>query len=123
MAKRAALASARGTVRSRYADASFVSFAARAAKLTNEASAYRLRTVPLAEAKAARFANQLAAYNASPRVYQERAYLSALINGSVGARKYILSATNTHDVILLNLEDKQRHDMSDVIVTPATPVK
>ncbi len=97
--------------------------AARSAKLTNEASAYRLRTVPLAEARAARFANQLVAYKASPRVYQERAYLSALINGSAGARKYILSATNTHDVILLNLEDKQRHDMTDVIVAPATPVK
>ena len=96
---------------------------ARAARLTNEASSYRLRTVPLAEARAARFANQLAAYKASPRVYSERAYLNALINGSAGARKYILSATNTHDVLLLNLEDKQRHDMTDVMVTPATPTK
>jgi len=95
---------------------------ARAAQKTNEASAYALRTVPLAEAKAARFANQIAAYKASPRAYTERAYLAALIRGSEGARKYVLSATNTHDVILMNLEDKVRVDMTDVVVPPATPV-
>ena len=80
-----------------------------------------LRTVPLAEAKAARFANQIAAYRASPRVYTERAYLAALLRGSDGARKYILSATNTHDVILMNLEDKARRDIEDVLIAPATP--
>ncbi len=95
--------------------------AARAAQKTNEASAYRLRTVPLAEAKAARFAGQIAAYKISPRVYTERAYLAALIRGSEGARKYLLSATNTHDVLLLNLEDKERRDLLDVMVTPPTP--
>ncbi len=95
---------------------------ARAAQRTNEASAYALRTVPLAEAKAARFANQIIAYQASPRAYTERAYLAALIRGSAGARKYVLSVTNTHDVILMNLEDKTRVDMEDVMVTPPTPV-
>ncbi len=94
---------------------------ARAAQKTNEAEAYRLRTVPLAEARAARFADQITAYKASPRVYTERAYLAALIRGSEGARKFILSATNTHDVILLNLEDKVRRDMTDVQIAPATP--
>ena len=94
---------------------------ARAAQRTNEASAYSLRIVPLAEARAARFTSQIAAYRASPRVYAERAYLSALVRGSEGARKYILSATNTHDVILLNLEDKQRHDLTDIMVPPPTP--
>ena len=93
----------------------------REAQRINEAEAYRLRTVPLAEARAARFASQIAAYRASPRVYTERAYLAALLRGSDGARKYILSATNTHDVILMNLEDKARRDIEDVLIAPATP--
>ena len=57
---------------------------------------------------------QLPAYHASPGVYATRAYLQTLTRGSAGARKIVLAATNTQDVILLNLEEKLRPDMLDL---------
>ena len=79
-----------------------------------EAEADRKRLEAGALARAALFTNQLPAYHASPGVYAQRAYLQALARGSSGAKKIILAATNTQDVILLNLEEKLRPDLLDM---------
>ncbi len=94
---------------------------AEAIKRTHEAKADRKRLESGALARAALFTNQLSAYQASPAVFAQRAYLQTLTRGSSGPRKIILGATNTQDVILLNLEEKLRPDLLDVAVpTPKT---
>ncbi len=88
-------------------------------KKKREAEADRHRVESSALSRAALFTNQMQAFAASPTVYPQRAYLQTLIRGSSGARKVILATTNTHDVILLNLEEKVRPDLLDVPL-PAT---
>ena len=85
-----------------------------AEKRLREAEAYSYRVVAGAQASAARFTNQLLAFRAAPEVFSQRAYLTALERGATNSRKYILAATNTQDVILLNLEEKLRPDLLDV---------
>jgi len=65
----------------------------------------------LAIAQAGQFTNQLVAYLASPSVYTQRVYLDTMVRAIDPARKYILAATNTHEVFQLNLEDKIREDL------------
>jgi hypothetical protein len=65
----------------------------------------------LAIAQAGQFTNQLVAYLASPSVYTQRVYLDTMVRAIDPARKYILTATNTHEVLQLNLEDKIREDL------------
>ena len=77
-----------------------------------------LRRTTGATAQAARFANQIAAYNAAPTVYPQRLYLQTVARATAGTRKYIVGPTNTHDVIQLNLEDKLRPDLLDINVEP-----
>ena len=69
------------------------------------------RRVTDAAAQAARFTNQIAAYQAAPEVYPARVYLQTLGRASAGTRKYVVAPTNTHDVIQLNLEDQIRQDL------------
>jgi len=57
-------------------------------------------------ARAALFTNQVLAFRAAPTVYALRSYLQAMQTGGAAARKYVLTGTNSQDVILLNLEDK-----------------
>lgn len=76
---------------------------ARAAKLTGEAAG-----------RSAQFANQLAAYQAAPKVFLQRTYLDTLTKALAPSRKLVLGPTNTTDVIQFNLEDKLRQDMSDL---------
>ncbi len=70
----------------------------------------RLRTVAGAKASESLFTNQMAAYKASPTVYSQRAYLQTLAQKGGAARKYILTATNQAEVLMLNLEDRLRDD-------------
>ena len=63
-----------------------------------------------AKASESLFTNQMAAYKASPTVYSQRAYLQTLAQKSSGARKFILTATNQAEILMLNLEDKLRED-------------
>ncbi len=103
-----------------------------------EAEGYRAETLPLAEANAAwrinaaqsraakltaeaagrssQFAHQLAAFQASPRVFQQRTYLDTLTKALAPARKLVLGPTNTTDVIQFNLEDKLRQDLGDLYI-------
>ena len=78
-----------------------------------------LRRTTGATAQAARFANQIAAYNAAPTVYPQRLYLQTVARATAGTRKYLVAPTNTHDVIQLNLEDKLRPDLLDINVEPS----
>ncbi len=87
---------------------------AEAVKRKREAEADRVRLEAGALARAASFTNQLPAYHASPAVYGQRAYLQALGRGASGTRKVILAATNTQNIILLNLEEKLRTDLLDI---------
>lgn len=87
-----------------------------AAQRTNEAEMYRVRSVASAEGTAGRFTNQLAAYRASPEVYTLRSQLDTLGRAMASARTYVLSLTNTHGVAILNLEEKLRKDLLDVML-------
>ncbi|MDB6064861.1 MAG: Band 7 protein [Pedosphaera sp.] len=93
-------------------------------RIVSEAQSDRNRRVVDSMARAALFTNQLPAYMASPSVYMQRAYLQTFSRSVVNARKYILLATNTQDIIILNLEDKIRKDLlDDLTVAPKTPAK
>jgi regulator of protease activity HflC (stomatin/prohibitin superfamily) len=75
-------------------------------KILSEARADAWRQKVDAEARASLFTNQLPAYLASPSVYTNRAYWEMYAQAATNVRKYILLVTNTHDIVVLNLEDK-----------------
>ena len=75
-------------------------------------------------ARAMLFANQQLAYSAAPGrngVYEQHAYLDALVENSADARKYIIATTNAPNIVIFNLEDKIRKDLIDQL--PAPPAK
>jgi len=76
--------------------------------------------VAVAGAEANRFNNQIAAYRASPSVYLQRTYLETLARALGPVRKYVLTATNTSDILILNLEQNIRGDLllPNVILPP-----
>ncbi len=87
---------------------------AEAERKIHEAEAYRARKIAGAAAQGEQFKSQVLAYQSSPEVYLQRSYLNTFSRGSANARKYIVTATNTHDVVTLNLEDKIRSDILDI---------
>ena len=86
------------------------------------AEAGRNRRVVGALATESLFTNQLAAYQASPEVYSQRAYLQTLSRHGAGVRKFILATTNNTEVLQLNMEDKIRDDILNVPI-PTVPRK
>ena len=91
---------------------------AEAARRKAEAEIYAVRRTAGAQAQAIRFTNQLQGWQTSPQVFAMRGYLQALVRGGAQARKFVLAATNTEDVIQLNLEDKLRPGLDDVVLPP-----
>ncbi len=91
---------------------------AEALRRVNAAEGYRIRLTALATAQAARFTNQLNAFEASPGVYKLRTYLDTVGRAVGPARKYIIVPTNTQEVVQFNLEDKIRQDLLDVTLPP-----
>ncbi|MDX1953864.1 MAG: protease modulator HflK [Verrucomicrobiota bacterium] len=89
-----------------------------AQRLIHEAQSYKNRKISGAQAQAAQYANQVMAYKASPEVFMQRAYLNAFSVGSTNSRKYVITSTNTDEVITLNLEDKVRRELLDTIAVP-----
>jgi regulator of protease activity HflC (stomatin/prohibitin superfamily) len=85
----------------------------------NQAEAERQQTELAAFARADLFTNQIAAYEAAPSVYRQRAYFQMFPGATANARKYILLVTNTHDVLIFDLEDKIREDLLNLNV-PST---
>ena len=79
---------------------------AQAATLINSAEAARVDLELTQLARAAAFTNQIPAFNAAPSVYLQRAYLKTFASATAKARKYVVLATNTTDVISYNLEEK-----------------
>jgi hypothetical protein len=77
--------------------------------------------VPLAEAQKARFTNQMAAFEASPTIFSARSYYQTMAQGASESRKYILAATNTQDVLNVNLEDKIYKELMDAAAGLSTP--
>jgi regulator of protease activity HflC (stomatin/prohibitin superfamily) len=69
-------------------------------------------------AQAALFTNQIPAWQAAPSVYLQRAYLQTLGRAITNARKYVLLATNTQNVITFDLQDRIREDLLNLQVPP-----
>jgi membrane protease subunit HflK len=91
---------------------------AKATNIISDASNEAVSKVALAEGESARFTNQMAAYQASPSVYISRTYLETLAASLSPASKYVLMATNTQDVLTLNLEENIRGDILNSIIAP-----
>ena len=84
---------------------------------TNSAAeALRVQMETSAFANAARFTNQIPAYEAAPSIYEQRAYFKAFAAATANARKYVLLVTNTQNVLIFNLEDKIREDLLNLNV-------
>ncbi len=84
----------------------------------NQARAAQVQTEVSAWARAGLFTNQIAAYDAAPSVYRQRAYFQMFPAATANARKYILLVTNTHDVLIFDLEDKIREDLLNLNPNP-----
>ena len=87
---------------------------AQAFTTTNIAAANRLQLETSWYARAARFTNQINAFEAAPSVYKQRAYYTMFADATKNSRKYILLVTNTQDVLIFDLEDKIRADLMNV---------
>jgi regulator of protease activity HflC (stomatin/prohibitin superfamily) len=80
-----------------------------------------------AAARAILFAGQKLAYSAAPGqngkmgIYQQRAYLEALVEKSKEDRKYIIATTNAPIIPIIDLQDKVRSDLNliDRLPTPS----
>src|SRR5213592_2880194 len=91
---------------------------AKATNIISDARNVAVSKVTLAEGESALFTNQMAAYQASPSVYTSRTYLETLARSLGPASKYVLTATNTQDVLMLNLEENIRGDLLNRIIAP-----
>lgn len=85
----------------------------------NQARATRLQTELSAWGRAGLFTNQIAAYEAAPSVYRQRAYYEMFPAATANARKYILLVTDTHNVLMFDLEEKIRESLLNLNV-PST---
>jgi regulator of protease activity HflC (stomatin/prohibitin superfamily) len=65
------------------------------------------------QGREALFAGQLAALNAAPDVYTNRAYLQTIAKNTKDARKYVMANTNTTQILQLDLTDKVRRDLEN----------
>jgi HflK protein len=91
---------------------------AKATNIISEARNVAVSKLALAEGESARFTNQMAAYRASPSVYTSRTYLETLAASLAPATKYVLTTTNTQNVLTLNLEQNIRDDLLNKIIAP-----
>jgi regulator of protease activity HflC (stomatin/prohibitin superfamily) len=96
---------------------------AEAAKKLAEAESQRRQRVAGLEARAAQFTNQLAAFAAAPTIYPRRLYLETVARATAPVRKLVIAATNTQEIVTLNLEDKLRADLFDVTLPPPPTAK
>jgi regulator of protease activity HflC (stomatin/prohibitin superfamily) len=71
-----------------------------------------------AAAHAGLFTNQIPAFEAAPSVYLQRVYLSTFARSTANARKYLMLATNTHDVIVFDLQESIARDILNLKVPP-----
>ena len=83
---------------------------AQALTVVNEAKAASTGIEIHALAQAALFTNQVPAFAAAPAVYAQRAYLESFARATANARKFVVLTTNTHDVIVFDLQDSISKD-------------
>jgi modulator of FtsH protease HflK len=95
---------------------------AQATNLLNKANAECLAREVGALAQAALFTNQIPAFKAAPSVYVERAYLQTFVRSTANARKYVLLTTNTHDVLIFDLQESIANSLLNLSV-PAPKTK
>lgn len=69
-------------------------------------------------AQAGLFTNQIPAFEAAPSVYLQRSYLNTFARSTANARKYLMLTTNTHDVIVFDLQDSIARDILNMKVPP-----
>jgi membrane protease subunit HflK len=84
---------------------------AQATTVVNKAEADRTARVIAAVAQAGLFTNQIPAFQAAPSVFVQRSYLQTFTRATATARKYVMLTTNTHDVLMFDLQDKIREDL------------
>jgi membrane protease subunit HflK len=87
---------------------------AQAVVTINTAEANRTQVVTSWYGRADLFTNQIAAYEAAPSVYKQRAYYAMFPDATKNSRKYILLVTNSQNILIFDLEDKIRADLMNV---------
>jgi hypothetical protein len=73
-----------------------------------------------AMAQAGLFTNQIPAFEAAPSVYLQRSYLNTFAKSTANARKYLMLTTNTHDVIVFDLQESVARSLLNMKVPPPT---
>jgi regulator of protease activity HflC (stomatin/prohibitin superfamily) len=84
---------------------------AQALTVVNRAKSERTAREIGALAQAGLFTNQIPAFQAAPSVYAQRAYLQAFARATANSRKYLLLTTNTHDVIVFDLQESVAREL------------
>ena len=90
---------------------------AEAARIIAEAKSYQATTGKVAQAESDRFSKQLTAYRAMPSVFKLRELLNFLAVDCAGIRKYVVPLNSDSEVYQLNFEAKERLDLIDTDVT------
>ena len=90
---------------------------AEAARIIAEAKSYRATTGKVARAESERFTKQLTAYRAMPSVFKLRELLNFLAVDCANIRKYVVPLNSESEVYELNFEAKERLDLIDTDVT------
>ncbi|HZR21108.1 MAG TPA: SPFH domain-containing protein, partial [Verrucomicrobiae bacterium] len=93
---------------------------AQATTLIDSAEATAVSTKVAAAARAGLFTNQIPAFEAAPAVYAQRAYFKTFVHSTANARKYLMLTTNTHDVIVFDLQDSIARDIINMKVPGPT---
>lgn len=91
---------------------------AQALTVINRAKAERTAREIGALAQAGLFTNQIPAFRAAPAVYAQRAYLDTFARATANSRKYLLLTTNTHDVIVFDLQESIARGLLGLKVPP-----
>jgi regulator of protease activity HflC (stomatin/prohibitin superfamily) len=91
---------------------------AQANTLINSASSEAIDRERSAAAHAGLFTNQMPAFEAAPSVYAQRSYLNSFARATANARKYLMLTTNTHDVIVFDLQESIARDILNMKVPP-----
>jgi regulator of protease activity HflC (stomatin/prohibitin superfamily) len=83
-----------------------------------EANSARESLETNAVARVELFRNQIPAFEAAPSVYVRRGYLDTFAQAVANTRTYIILPTNTHNIAIMDLEDKIRPDLLDQVSLP-----
>jgi regulator of protease activity HflC (stomatin/prohibitin superfamily) len=90
-------------------------------RLLEQAEAIKHGSITNAVAQAELFTNQELAWAAAPGyqgVYEQQAYLDALVESSANARKYVIATTNAPNIPIFDLQDKIRLDILNQMSAP-----